>query len=84
MLQLCTTHMDLHPLTHVQLNNPHNKCLGYVVFEWHAKFQINWESFAHRDQQKNMIAPKPWRWRMPSFGLWTGFNVNLFRTHSHN
>ena len=30
------------------------RCLQYVVFECHANFQIILESFAHRDQQKNI------------------------------
>ena len=27
----------------------------YVAFECHANFEINWESFAHRDQQNDML-----------------------------
>ena len=42
-------------LPHVRLKISNGRCLGYVVFECHANFHINWESFAHRDQQKNML-----------------------------
>ena len=47
--------MDLHPSTHVQLKFFKDRCLGYVVFECHANSHINWESFAHRDQQKTCL-----------------------------
>ena len=55
MPQLLTFHMDLHPPTHVQLKTSKDICLGHVAFKCHAKFQINWESFAHRDRQKNLL-----------------------------
>ena len=35
--------------------NSNNTCLGYDVFECHANFQNNWESFAHREQQKKHV-----------------------------
>ena len=41
--------------------NFNGRCLGYVAFECHAHFHINWVSFAHRDQQKTCLkydAPK--------------------------
>ena len=53
--------------------------LGYVVFECHAIFQINWESFAHWYQQKKCVgcdALKFWKWRMSSRFSWTGSIVN--------
>ena len=31
-----------------------SRCLGYVAFKCHANFHINWESCAHRNQQRNM------------------------------
>ena len=56
--QNCTpsTWIYCHPPTHVQLKILNNKCLGYVAVECHTNFQINWESFAHRDQLKNMVS----------------------------
>ena len=55
------------------------RCLRYCVFECHANFQINWESLAHRDQQRTCfryVAPKPWRWQMSSMHPWTSSIVN--------
>ena len=63
--------MDLHPSTHVQLNFFKDRCLGYVVFECHANSHINWESFAHRDQQKTCLryaTPKLRSQKTSSFG----------------
>jgi hypothetical protein len=31
------------------------RCLGFVAFECHANFHINWRLFAHRDQPKIKI-----------------------------
>ena len=58
--------------THQQMSNQNSNggCLGYVAFECHANFHINWESFAHRDQHKTClgyVAPIPRRWQMSSF-----------------
>ena len=52
--QLSTFHMDPHLPTHVcpTKKESNGGCLRYVVFECHANFQIIWEAFAHRDQQK--------------------------------
>ena len=67
--------------------NSKGRCLGFATFECCAIFQINWESFVHRDQLKKYVlwyvAPKPCRWQMSSFGSWTGFVVNQLRTHHH-
>ena len=54
MSQVRTFQVDLHPPTHVQLKILKGRCLGYVVFDCHANFQINWESFAHMDRQKHV------------------------------
>ena len=43
--------MDIHPPTHVQLKIPIGDVRIYYV-EWNANFEIHWESFAHRSQQK--------------------------------
>ena len=37
---------------HNPTKNSNGRCLGHVAFECHTKFHINWESFAHRNQQK--------------------------------
>ena len=69
--------------------NSSRRCLGYVVFECSAKFQFNWSSFAHRDQQEKYIfvfwydAPKPRRCQMSSKCLWTSSIKNQLRAHSH-
>ena len=50
------------PTTTCPTNNSNGGCLGYVACECHANFHINWESFAHRAQQKKClgyVAPKP-------------------------
>ena len=65
--------------------NSNNECLGYAMFECHANFYFNWESFVDRDQQKTYlryVAPKPWRWQISSRLLWTGSIINWFKTHS--
>ena len=49
--QLCTFLIDLHPPT-CRTTKSNGRCLGYGAFDYHANFQIDWESFAHRDQQK--------------------------------
>lgn len=84
--RVCTFHMDLHPPTHVQLEIYSGTCLGYVVFECHATFQIKWESSAHKDQQTTCLGhviPKPQRWQMSRFSLWIGSTINRLRAHSH-
>ena len=55
--QLRTFHMDSHPLRHDQLIiHSNGRCVGYVaLLECHASFEINWESFAHRDQQRKHV-----------------------------
>ena len=35
--------------------NSNNGCLGYGALECHANIQINWKSFARKDQQKHMF-----------------------------
>jgi hypothetical protein len=60
--------------------------LVYVAFECHANFQINWKSFARRDQHMKClgyVAPKPQSWQMSGYGSWTGSTVNQLRAHSH-
>ena len=54
MPQLPTFDMVIHPPTHVQLNIPTVDILEYATFEYHVDFHIDWESFAHRDQQKHV------------------------------
>ena len=74
------------PTNTCPIKNSKGRCLGYVAFECHANFQINWESFAHRDQQKTCLeyaAPKPRKWQMSRFGSWTAFIVHQLRAHSH-
>ena len=47
--QARTFHMDLNtPINTCPTKKSNDKCLGYVVFESHANFHINWESFARR------------------------------------
>ena len=50
--QLHTFHMDLHPPTHVQLKIPMVGVKDMLHLSIMQNFQINWESLAHRDQQK--------------------------------
>jgi hypothetical protein len=52
-----TTHLPhgFTPTNTCPTKTSNGKCLEYVAFECHGNFQINWESFAHRDQQKNMF-----------------------------
>ena len=76
-----TTHLPrgFTPTNTCLTSNYDNRCLGYVAFECHANFHINWESFVHRDQQKTclgLVAPKAWRWQMSSKCLRTGSIVN--------
>ena len=80
--------LDLNPPTHVRFKFYNGRCLRYIAFECHANVQINWESFAHRNLQKERerkerpvrvleyVALKLLRWRMSSFGLWFDPNVN--------
>ena len=64
--------------------NSNNRCLGYVVFECHANFQINWESLTNRINKKTRLGyatPKSWRWQMSSMHSWTRSTVNHLRAH---
>ena len=51
-----TAHLayGLIPANTCPTQNSNGRCLGYVVFECHAKFQVNWESFAHTRINKNI------------------------------
>jgi hypothetical protein len=63
----------LHRFTPTNTNS-NSRCLEFVVFESHANFQINWEPFAHINQQRTClrnIAPKPRRWHS-----WRNSNIN--------
>ena len=53
--QLHTFHMDSRPPSTCPTKYSNIRSLRNVAFECWAKFQINWESFAHRDQQKHMF-----------------------------
>ena len=56
LAELRIFHMDLHPPTYVLLNIPNGRFFRiYVVLVCHANFHINWESFAHKDQYRNMF-----------------------------
>ena len=77
----------LRPTNTCPTKNSNCRCLECVMFECHANFQINWESFAHRDQQKGTclryVASKMQRWQMSSRHLWSTSTVNKLSAHSH-
>ena len=83
-----TTHLPhgFTPTNTCPTRNSNGWCLGYVAFDCHENFQINWESFAHRDQQKTCswyVVPMLWRWQMSSNHSCTSSIVKQLRAHCH-
>ena len=84
------------PTNTCPIKNFNTWCLRYVAFECNMNFHINWESFGHKEQPKNnkiyllllhikclgFDAPKLRKWRMSSFGSWTGSTINRLKAHS--
>ena len=50
--QLRTFYMDIAHTHTCPARNSNNIFEGYAMFDCHANFYINWESFAQMDQQK--------------------------------